>query len=50
MLLEILAELKKEGKTIIISSHDPIFRKHGDVNFNLDRGRLGKITYPVDEG
>lgn len=50
MLLEILAELKKEGKTIIISSHDPIFRKHGDVHFNLDRGRLGGITYPVDEG
>ena len=50
MLLEILAELKKEGKTIIISSHDPIFRKHGDVNFSLDRGRLGKITYPADEG
>ena len=50
MLLGILAELKEEGKTIIISSHDPIFRKHGDVHFNLDRGRLGKITYPVDQG
>lgn len=50
MLLEILAELKKEGKTIIISSHDSIFRKHGDVHFNLDRGKLGGITYPVDEG
>lgn len=50
MLLEILAELKKEGKTIIISSHDPIFRKYGDVHFNLDRGRLGGITYSVDEG
>jgi putative ABC transport system ATP-binding protein len=49
MLLEILAELKKEGKTIIISSHDPVFRKHGDVHFNLDRGRLGEITCPVDE-
>jgi len=50
MLLEILAELKKEGKTIIISSHDSIFRKHGDVHFNLDRGKLGGITYLVDEG
>ncbi|MCJ7685797.1 MAG: ABC transporter ATP-binding protein [Desulfobacteraceae bacterium] len=40
MLLEILAGLKKEGKTIIISSHDSIFREHGDVHFNLDRGRL----------
>ena len=50
MLLEILAELKEEGKTIIISSHDPIFREHGDVHFNLDRGRLGKITCPAGEG
>lgn len=49
MLLEILAELKKEGKTIIISSHDPIFRKYGDVHFNLDRGRLGGITYPDEK-
>ena len=50
MLLEILAGLKKEGKTIIISSHDSIFRKYGDVHFNLYRGRLGRITYAVDEG
>jgi putative ABC transport system ATP-binding protein len=50
MLLEILAELKKEGKTIIISSHDSIFRKYGDVHFNLYRGRLGRITYAIDEG
>jgi len=46
MLLEIMAELKKEGKTIIISSHDPVFRNHGDVHFNLDRGRLNRISYP----
>lgn len=49
MLLEILAELKKEGKTIIISSHDPVFRKHGDVHFNLDRGRLDGISYPDEK-
>jgi len=49
MLLEILAELKKEGKTIIISSHDPVFRSHGDVHFNLDRGRLDGISYPDEK-
>jgi len=48
-LLEILAELKKEGKTIIISSHDPVFRNHGDVHFNLDRGRLEGIFYPDEK-
>lgn len=39
-LLDILAELKSEGKTLIISSHDPVFRHHGDIIFRLDRGRL----------
>jgi putative ABC transport system ATP-binding protein len=48
-LLEILAELKKEGKTIIISSHDPIFRSQGDVLFNLDRGRLKGTPYRKNE-
>jgi len=48
-LLEILDELKKEGKTIIISSHDPVFRNHGDVHFNLDRGRLEGIFYPDEK-
>lgn len=49
-LLEILAELKTEGKTIIVSSHDPIFKSHGDVLFSLDRGRLEGISYPSNEG
>jgi len=49
MLLEIMAGLKKEGKTIIISSHDPVFRNHGDVHFNLDRGRLEGISYPDEK-
>lgn len=39
-LLDILGELKSEGKTLIISSHDPVFRNHGDMIFRLDRGRL----------
>jgi putative ABC transport system ATP-binding protein len=43
-LLEILHELKKEGKTIVVSSHDPVFKHHGDVLFSLDRGRLESIS------
>ena len=49
-LLEILTELKNEGKTIIVSSHDPVFRSHGDVLFNLERGRLEGIYHPNTEG
>ena len=45
-LLDLLEELKNEGKTIIISSHDPVFRNHGDVLFNLNRGRLEGIHHP----
>jgi putative ABC transport system ATP-binding protein len=48
-LLEILGDLKKEGKTIIVSSHDPIFKSHGDVLFSLDRGRLEGVSYPTHE-
>lgn len=42
-LMEILNELKGEGKTIIISSHDPIFKGCGDQLINLNRGRLGSV-------
>jgi len=42
-LLDILTELKEEGRTIIISSHDPIFRNHGDVQFNIERGRISNV-------
>lgn len=49
-LLEILSDLKKEGKTIIVSSHDPIFKSQGDALFSLDRGRLEGISYPGNEG
>jgi putative ABC transport system ATP-binding protein len=45
-LLEILGDLKKEGKTIIVSSHDPIFKSRGDVLFSLARGRLEGVAYP----
>jgi len=40
MLLEILDELKREGKTLLISSHDPAFMNYGDLRYNLDRGKL----------
>ena len=49
-LLEILAELKKGGRTIIVSSHDPIFKSEGDALFSLVRGRLEDVSYPGNEG
>jgi putative ABC transport system ATP-binding protein len=42
-LLDILAELKEEGKTIIISSHDPIFRNHGNVQFCIEGGKITHV-------
>jgi putative ABC transport system ATP-binding protein len=44
-LMEILGELKGEGKTIIISSHDPIFKGYGDQLCNLNRGRLDSMDF-----
>jgi putative ABC transport system ATP-binding protein len=44
-LLDILEELKSEGKTIIVSSHDPVFRRYGDVRFSLNRGRLDGVHH-----
>jgi putative ABC transport system ATP-binding protein len=49
-LLEILTELKVEGRTIIVSSHDPVFKSHGDVLYSLDRGRLEGTYYPENKG
>ena len=48
-LLEILGELKGDGKTIIVSSHDPVLKNHGDALFNLERGRLEGIHYPKNK-
>ena len=39
-LLTIFDELLNEGKTLLVSSHDPIFRDRGDVVFSLKRGKL----------
>ncbi len=43
-LLNILDALDKEGKTIIVSSHDPIFNDYGDVTFHLVNGHLAHVS------
>jgi putative ABC transport system ATP-binding protein len=43
-LLEILTGLKEEGKTIIVSSHDPVIKSRAEVLFTLGRGRLKGIS------
>jgi len=42
-LLKIFDNLKKEGKTIIVSSHDPIFSDYGNVTFHLVNGHLANV-------
>lgn len=42
-LLNILDNLRRDGKTIIISSHDPIFNDYGDVTFHLVNGHLANV-------
>lgn len=42
-LLNILDVLKKEGKTIIVSSHDPIFNDYGDATFHLVNGHVAEV-------
>ncbi len=39
-LLDTLVELKRQGKTIIVSSHDPIFLDYCDGTFFLKDGNL----------
>jgi putative ABC transport system ATP-binding protein len=36
----ILQDLKRERKTVVVSSHDPSFASWADVSFHLNRGRL----------
>ena len=43
-LLEILTRLKEEGKTIIVSSHDPVIKSRAEILFTLVRGRLKGIS------
>jgi putative ABC transport system ATP-binding protein len=39
ILFDILLELKRKGKTIIVSSHDPVFLDHSETIFLLKDGR-----------
>lgn len=39
-LLKILRELKESGKTILVSTHDPVFQGEADITYYLDGGRL----------
>jgi len=48
-LLEILTGLKEEGKTIIVSSHDPVIKSRAEVLFTLVRGRLKGISHGKNE-
>lgn len=45
ILLDILMDLKNKGKTIIVSSHDPIFLDYGETVFFLKDGRLTNIEH-----
>ena len=49
-LMDLIEELRAEGRTIIISSHDPVFRSYGDVLFHLNRGRLEGVQYGTLHG
>jgi len=43
ILLDILIHLKNKGKTIIVSSHDPVFLDYSETVFLLKDGRLTDI-------
>jgi putative ABC transport system ATP-binding protein len=45
ILLDILLNLKRRGKTIIVSSHDPTFLDYGETTFLLKDGRLVNIEH-----
>jgi ABC-type lipoprotein export system ATPase subunit len=45
ILLDILMDLKSKGKTIIVSSHDPVFLDYGETIFFLKDGRLVNIEH-----
>jgi putative ABC transport system ATP-binding protein len=45
ILLDILTDLKRKGKTIIVSSHDPVFLNYSETTFLLKNGRLMNIEH-----
>ncbi len=42
-LLEILIDLKNKGKTMIVSSHDPVFIELSEIIFHLKNGNLAEV-------
>ncbi len=45
LFLDILMDLKRKGKTIVVSSHDPIFLNYSETIFLLKDGRLMSIEH-----
>lgn len=45
ILLDILMDLKRKGKTVIVSSHDPIFLDYGETIFFLKEGYLMNVEH-----
>ena len=43
ILLDLFMDLKSKGKTIIVSSHDPVFLDYSETTFLLKDGRLMDI-------
>jgi putative ABC transport system ATP-binding protein len=47
ILLAILSDLKQKGKTILVATHDPVFRDFAEVLFYLKKGKLEETVYRV---
>ena len=45
ILFDILMDLKSKGKTIIVSSHDPVFLDYSETTFLLKDGKLMNIEH-----
>jgi putative ABC transport system ATP-binding protein len=45
ILLDILMDLKSKGKTIVVSSHDPVFLDFSEITFLLKDGRHMTTEY-----
>ena len=43
ILLDLFMDLKSKGKSIIVSSHDPVFLDYSETTFLLKDGRLMDI-------
>jgi putative ABC transport system ATP-binding protein len=45
ILFDIFMDLKSKGKTIIVSSHDPVFLDYSETTFLLRDGKLTSIEH-----